>query len=546
MHGWTAFSVGGSSPSDAGPELEPALRTQTEPAPPALEQIAPEDATVPSVVGSAAEAYGTKPFIVDGSGRTLTFAENCRRARQFANALLDNGIGRGSVVGVFSPNSFDFVTAAYGTLASGAVFTPFNSSYKERELIHQILNSGASVVLAERSLMPRLLACRGRIQNCRLIELQPGFWESAPDSDPGVEFDRERDIVFLPYSSGTTGFSKGIELTQANLVAAIRQLLFSRHSLLESEGRCYVFLPLYHIYGFNVVMNLLLAAGSTIHLRARFDMDDCLDTIERERITSLPLVPPVLLGMLSREDLPKRDFSSMQWVSIGAAPVPVPAVHRFVDITGVTVRQGYGMTETSGIATTNPADAPWDVAETAGLPVRDLDVAVFDPDSGDRRLPAGETGELALRGPNIMLGYHDAPEENARALRNGWFYTGDIGHIDSLGRVHIVDRKREMIKYRGFQVLPAELESVILELPEVRDVAVIGVRDTHGAESPKAYVSLHPNRALEAKAVQEYVRSQVAGYKQVREVEFVDSIPRSPAGKILRRLLHAGERPSRS
>ncbi len=504
---------------------------------PALDQVAPGPATLPAIIRNAAAAYGGRPFIIDGNGRILTFAENYRRANRFANSLLARGIGRGSVVGVFSPNSFDFVTAGYGILASGAVFTPFNSSYKQRELVHQISNSGASVVFAERSLMPCLLECRERIGNCELIELESGFWKSAPDSDPGVGFDREHDTVFLPYSSGTTGFSKGIRLTQANLVAAIRQLLFSKHSLYEAEGRCYVFLPLYHIYGFNVVMNVLLTAGHTMHMRARFDMDDCLDTIERERITSLPLVPPVLLGMLSRDDLSRRDFSSIQSVNIGAAPVPVPAVHRFVETTGVAVRQGYGMTETSGIATTNPADAPWDVAETAGIPVRDMEAAVFDLESGNRLVPPGATGELALRGPNVMQGYHNAPQENAKAMRNGWFYTGDIGRIDSMGRVHLVDRKREMIKYKGFQVLPAELESVILELPEVRDVAVVGVRDTHGAEVPKAFVMLHANRSLNAEKIQAHVRSQVAGYKQVRSVEFVDSIPRSPAGKILRRTL---------
>ena len=195
------------------------------------------------------------------------------------------------------------------------------------------------------------------------------------------------------------------------------------------------------------------------------------------------------------------------------------------------------MTETSGIATVNPPEAPWDVAESAGIPVMGMDAAIFDLETGDRQLPTGETGELALRGPGIMRGYHAAPEENATALRNGWFYTGDIGSIDGYGRVHLVDRKREMIKYKGFQVLPAELESVVLELAEVRDVAVIGVRDSDGAESPKAFVALHPNRNLTAQRIQDYVKSQVAGYKQVREVEFVDTIPRSPAGKILRRLL---------
>ncbi len=501
------------------------------------ERIASSQATIPSIVRDSAAAYGDKTFVVDSTGQVLTFARNYRRANRFANALLAEGIGKGNVVGVFSPNSFDFITAGYGILASGAVFTPFNSSYKQRELVHQISYSGASVVFAERSLMPRLLECRDKIQDCRLIELEPGFWEPFPGIDPAVELDREADLVFLPYSSGTTGFSKGIELTHANLVAAIRQLLFSRNAMYESEGQTYVFLPLYHIYGFNVVMNVLLAAGGAMHLRARFDMDDCLDSIERERITSLPLVPPVLLGMLARDDLARRDLSSLRWINIGAAPVPVPAVRRFVEISGIPVRQGYGMTETAGIATSNPLGADWDIAETAGTPMMGMEAAIFDLELGERKLPDGETGELALRGPNIMRGYHKAPAENAKALRGGWFYTGDIGRIDELGRVHLVDRKREMIKYKGFQVLPAELESVILELREVRDVAVVGLRDQHGAESPKAYVMLHPDQTLTAEAIQRHVKSQVAGYKQVREVEFVPSIPRSPAGKILRRLL---------
>lgn len=506
----------------------------------AAEEIASPEATLPSILRDAARAYGDRAFVVAEDGATLTFEANYRRANQFANALRALGLGKGSVAGVFSPNSLDFITAGYGILSSGAVFTPFNSSYKRRELVHQIANSGASVVFADRSLMPRLDECRDQIPHCQPIVLEPAFWEAFPDADPQIEFDRENDIVFLPYSSGTTGFSKGIELTHANLVAAIRQLLVSSNAPHEPDSVSYVFLPLYHIYGFNVVMNVLLAGGNRLHLRKRFDMDDCLDTIERARITNLPLVPPVLLGLLARPDLGQRDLTSLRWINVGAAPVPVPAVHRFVEITGVTVRQGYGMTETSGIATLNPPNAPWDLAETAGIPMRGLDAAIFDLETGERRLKTGETGELALRGPNIMRGYHNAPEENATALRHGWFFTGDIGSIDALGRVHLVDRKREMIKYKGFQVLPAELESVILELPEVRDVAVVGVRDEHGSESPKAYVRLHAGQSVAEDAIQDYVKSQVAGYKQVRQIEFVDSIPRSPAGKILRRLLGSG------
>lgn len=517
--------------------MESALRAQGPNVNRALERIARPGATLPSMVRDAAEVYGERTFVVDHEGRRLSFAENYRRSCRFANALQAMGVRRGTVVGVYSPNSLQFLTACYGILARGAVLTPFNSSYKRRELVHQITSSGASVVLADPDRLSTLEACRKWIPDCQFVPLKRDLWRGFPDDAPHVRIDRHRDVVFLPYSSGTTGLSKGIELTNANLVAAVRQLLFSRNAMYEQEGRTYVFLPLYHIYGFNVVMNVLLASGSTMHLRVRFDMDDCLDSIERHRITSLPLVPPVLLGMLARKDLRRRDLSSLRWVNIGAAPVPVSAVHRFVKLTGIPVRQGYGMTETSGIATANPLDASWDPAETAGVPMMGMRAAVFDLGSGTRQLGAGESGEVALRGPNIMRGYHRAPEENAVALRNGWFYTGDIGHLDSLGRLHLVDRKREMIKYKGFQVLPAELESVILELPQVRDVAVVGVRDSDGAERPKAFVRLQADAVLEASAIQDYVRSQVAGFKQVREVEFVDTIPRSPAGKVLRRLL---------
>jgi len=505
----------------------------------AIESIAHPASTLPSILHDSARVFPDEPYLVGPSGETMTRPELDSGASQFANALLELGLPERSAIGIFSPNSFDFVVAGYGILRSGHVFTPFNSSYKRRELLHQIRTSGATAVFVASPLMETITDCGDELGECRVIELDREFWREASPSEPNVDGDREKDVAFLPYSSGTTGLSKGVMLTQANLVAAIRQCLFTPGNTVGGVSM-YCFLPLYHIYGFNVILNTALASGGSIHLRARFDMDDCLDTIEREGIEGLPTVPPVLLGLAARPDLAERDLTSLEWISCGAAPVSVAVCHRLRDTTGVPVRQGYGMTETAGIATLNGVDGLHDPAASAGTAVEGLDVAIRDAETGDRSMAVDEVGEVVLHGPNIMLGYHGQPEENARALRDGWFFTGDIGKIDSSGQLHIVDRKKEMIKYKGFQVMPAELEGVMLELPEIRDCAVIGVKDPEAGEIPKAFIVLKPEADISAERIQEHVASQVAGYKKIRQVEFVASIPRSPSGKILRRMLIQG------
>jgi long-chain acyl-CoA synthetase len=506
---------------------------------PRVEAIAHPAATIGSMLADGARELGDAPFLVDGAGQVLTRRELDAEASRFARALRAAGLPEGAAVGVFSPNSFEFVIAGYGILRSGYTFTPFNSSYRRRELLHQIRTSGAKAVFVDRRLAPTIEECQGEIGDCRLIALERSFWADAPATDPGVAMDRERHVAFLPYSSGTTGLSKGVMLTQANLVAAVRQLLLSFEDPLGADST-YCFLPLYHIYGFNDVLNPALAGGGVVHLRERFDLDDCLDTVEQRRIQSLPTVPPILLAMLARPDLERRDLSCLRWMSCGAAPLAPATAHRVTAITGVPVRQGYGMTETAGIASANPLDRGWDTAASAGIPVMDCRIEIRDAVLGERTLPAGEAGEVVMKGPNIMLGYYEQPEENARCLRDGWFYSGDIGRLDELGRLHLVDRKKEMIKYKGFQVLPAELEAVILEMEEVGDCAVVGAADPEAGEIPVAYVAVRSGRELAEDAIREYVAKQVAGYKQVRRVEFVERIPRSPAGKILRRELGRG------
>ena len=504
--------------------------------PPTIESIAHSEATISTMLADGAREYGEAPFLLDAEERSLTRRELDQEASRFAQALRRLGLPEGAAVGIFSPNSFEFVIAGYGILRSGFTFTPFNSSYKRRELLHQIRTSRARAVFVDRRLAPTIEECADEIGGCRLIPLDRSFWADAPAADPGVETDRTSHVAFLPYSSGTTGLSKGVMLTQSNLAWAVRQLLLSFEDPFAAAST-YCFLPLYHIYGFNDVLNPALAAGGVVHLRARFDLEECLYAVEQRRIESLPTVPPILLAMLARPDLGQRDLSSLRWMSCGAAPLALTTAHRVTEITGVPIRQGYGMTETAGIASGNPLGCGWDTAASAGVPVLDCEIEIRDAVLGDDALPVGETGEVVMRGPNIMLGYYEQPAENARVLRDGWFYSGDIGRLDELGRLHLVDRKKEMIKYKGFQVLPAELESVILELEEVSDCAVVGARDEEAGEIPVAFVALGLGRDLDEDAIREHVAKQVAGYKQVRCVRFVERIPRSPAGKILRREL---------
>ncbi len=533
----------------------------------ALENLPRPDSTMGAFLRQAAERFGEAPFLIDGTGRTLNRVELDREASRCANALLAQGLGRGATVGVFSPNTLELVIAGFGILRSGATLTPFNSSYKRRELLHQIRDSGASLVLVDKELLPTIEECVGGVPvaarpvaarpvaarpgaplpGCEIRVLEPAFWQGASAEDPDVDVDRGRDVAYLPYSSGTVGLSKGIELGHPQLIAGIRQFLYTFDDLFDSDSDAtYCCLPLYHIYGFSLILNGTLASGGRLHLRQRFIPDDCLDTIERERITNLPAVPPIVLALLARPDLAGRDLSSLRWLSVGAAPVPVPAIHRFRELTGVPVLQGYGMTETAGIASLNSLECDWDPAESAGPPVQGIEFKIVEARTGGRELGVGEVGELAIRGPSVMMGYRGAPEENRRAFRDGWFYSGDIARVDELGRLHLVDRKREMIKYKGFQVTPAELEAVILELAEVADCAVIGKKDPLAGEIPKAFVALKAGATLDEQQIRDHVTSQVAGYKQIRELEFVDAVPRSAAGKILRRVLVEREAASAS
>ncbi|MDO8611867.1 MAG: AMP-binding protein, partial [Dehalococcoidia bacterium] len=366
-------------------------------------------------------------------------------------------------------------------------------------------------------------------------------WELAKESPPEphyVEIDAQTDLVALPYSSGTTGLPKGVMLSHYNLIANIRQLL---NTGLTNAYSVYLdFLPFFHIYGMTVLMNGGFTNGATQVIMPRFDTQLCLELIQRYKVTNLFVVPPALLAMANFPEPGKFDTSSMEFIVSGAAPLPPEVAQRAQAAYGCKILQGYGLTETSAVANVNPLNRV--KATSVGPPIADTVEKVVSLED-DRELGPGETGELLIHGPQIMRGYWNRPEDTAETItQDGWLRTGDIAQFDEEGYVFIVDRKKELIKYKGYQVPPAELEALLMEHPAVADAAVIPKPDKDGGEIPKAFVVLRPTEEATAEEIMQFVADRVAPYKKVRELEFVDTIPKSLAGKILRRELVDQER----
>jgi acyl-CoA synthetase (AMP-forming)/AMP-acid ligase II len=356
---------------------------------------------------------------------------------------------------------------------------------------------------------------------------------------PEVEIDPATDVVVLPYSSGTTGLPKGVMLTHRNIVANLAQLSRVEHGHLKALVGV---LPFFHIYGMVVIMMLGLAGGGTILVMPRFDMMEFLALVQKYRVTILPLVPPIVLGLVKHPAVAQADLSSVRLVFSGAAPLGEEMARALSTRLGCPVVQGYGMTEASPVTHLSPTrDAPFKPG-SAGCIVPNTEVKIVDAGgASDAELPVGKEGELWIRGPQIMKGYLNRPGETAESIdREGWYHTGDVGYVDDEGFFFIVDRTKELIKYKGLQVAPAELEALLLTHPAILDAAVVRKADEEAGEVPKAYVVLKPDetsKATPADAIMGWVAERVAPHKRIRDLEFIDQIPKSASGKILRRVL---------
>jgi long-chain acyl-CoA synthetase len=359
-----------------------------------------------------------------------------------------------------------------------------------------------------------------------------GFPASRP---PDIAFDLEHDLIALPYSSGTTGLPKGVRLSHRNLVC--NGIQCASASRMSDRDVLLLFLPFYHIYG-TMLMGASVLSGATVCIMERFEMQTALTLTQRYGVTLFYAVPPVLLAMSQYPDLKKYDLSSVRYIMSGAAPLPPEIGRRMQDLTGISVLQGYGLTEASPITHMNPVDNPELIKlDSVGWRVSDQEEKIVDADDPAKELGPDEIGELIIRGPHVMQGYWKAPEETARALRDGWLHTGDIARKDAQGYMYIVDRKKEMIKYKGFGIAPAELEALLHEHPAVADCAVVPKHDPEAGEIPRAFIVLRAATTVSADELMRFVAERVAGYKQIRVVEFIAEIPKNPSGKILRRVL---------
>ena len=511
---------------------------------PRIAEIDIPDTTVSEHVLRDARRFGNKAALIDGlTGETITYTQIDELAARGAAGLAALGIGPGDVVALASHNSPMYAVAVHAVLRSGAAITALNPALTVYEIAAQLASSRAKAVIsssevatktadaAERSQVPLHFVLGGDSQGVSFASLLEGEHPA-----PSARLDPATALAALPYSSGTTGTSKGVMLTHRNIVANLEQLRVGWR-LTESDVLCAA-LPFFHIYGFTIILNSALLTGATVVTLPRFDLRTYLQIVQDYKVTRGHFAPPVVLSLAHAPEVDDYDLSSMRTALSGAAPLDEEAVARAEKRTGIVIRQGYGMTEASpGTHLVNDEDFADTPAGSVGRLMPATEARIVDPVTGDDVEP-GERGELLVRGPQTMAGYLGNPEATAATITNGWLHTGDIAVVDG-ENFAIVDRLKELIKYKGYQVAPAELEALLLTHPQVTDVAVVAMPHASGGEAPKAFIV--SDSEVDGEELMAWVAERVAPYKKVRAVAFVDEIPKSPAGKILRRLLRDTE-----
>jgi acyl-CoA synthetase (AMP-forming)/AMP-acid ligase II len=488
-----------------------------------------------SFVLQNADRLGSKPALIDAAtGRTFTYGELSTAIRRIGAAFRARGIRKNDTVAIFSPNCPEYALAFHGACSIGAAVTTVNPLYTSHELRQQLIDARAKIVITGAPLLPVAVEASSEAGVRDVLTFDDLFCRNqrtGPAKE--AEIDPANQIAALPYSSGTTGYPKGVMLTHRNLVANLLQVDASRQ-ILENDVLLCV-LPLYHIYGLVVILNHGLQAGATIVTMPRFDLEEFLSNLQKFRVTFAHVVPPILVALCKTPLVEKYNVSGLRRIFTAAAPASPRLLTDCSNRLGCLIKQGYGMTEASPATHMSPDEPERDKLGSVGVCVSNTECKVVDVLTGSE-LNANQEGEICIRGPQIMKGYLNRPEATAASIdSDGWLHSGDIGYADRDGYFFIVDRLKELIKYKGFQVAPAELEAVLLSHPHVADAAVIPVPDSDAGEIPKAFVVLRGKAGPEE--ILQYVAERVAPYKKIREIEFLDQIPKSPSGKILRRLL---------
>lgn len=540
-------------------------------------EVRPWDRPLYAMLDDAAEKYPQRLAVIFQNTR-ITYKALRERAELFAGALRRAGVKPGERVALMLPNLPQTVIAFWGVLKAGAVAVMTNPLYMEKELVQNLSDAGASHMVLLDLLWPRVAALRERLpirnfivtgiadalsfplnllyrlkqrrnqpavpQNDSAVHFWKTFCKGAQRHSEPVAFPRD-DLVLLQYTGGTTGISKGVELTHANIGTNCRQVL-DIINVTASEHHTFISLmPFFHVYGLTICMIIPIYLASTILPLPRYVPQDVLKLIAKYKPTVFPGAPSVYMSLLQQKDLARYDLHSIRICVSGSAPLPRDVFLRFQEVTGASILEGYGLTEASPITHCNPLGQEGQRANSIGMPIPGTDARIVDMEGGALSLPPGKLGELVIRGPQVMKGYWHRPDETANALRNGWLYTGDLATMDEDGYFYIVDRKKDMVIVGGYNVYPREVDEVLLAHPKVADAVTVGISDGIRGETLKAYVVPQPDETMSKAEVVGWCRARLASYKVPRLVEFREELPKTIVGKVLRRALREEEEAKR-
>lgn len=506
----------------------------------------------------SAKRYPEKPAVVY-LDKEISYGELDHLSDRFAVALSNLGVQKGDRAAIFLPNIPQFVIVYYGILKAGAVITAISPLHREREVEYQLIDSEAQTIITIDDLLPivesvwqktklrkaivtaadeysNALSIQKPQQKSNIHHLQQLINQDNAEP-PKVKIEPTEDLAALQYTGGTTGTAKGAMLTHANLVS--NAVAFATWIKSSADETFLAALPLFHIYGMTTSLNAPISISAKIVLVPKFDPANILSTIQKQRAAVFCGSPIMYQALLANSDLTKYDLTSIRVCISGASPLPQQVQKSFMDVAGGLLAEGYGLTEASPVTHCNPVGESLRTVRTGsiGLPISGTEAKIVDVETGTKTLSVGETGELAVRGPQVMKGYWHRQEETVQVLRGGWLLTGDIAHVDAEGYFYITDRKKDLIKYKDYSVYPREIEDVLYEHPAVRFCTVVGKPDAMAGEIPKAFIVPKEGVKVSVQEIMAFVNDKVAPYKAIREVEFRKELPLSSAGKVLKRAL---------
>jgi long-chain acyl-CoA synthetase len=484
-------------------------------------------------------------------GRKFSYQELYLLSQAFASSLQQNHVQKGDRVAIMLPNCPQYVISYYGILSAGGIVTQVNPMSVERELEYILKDSGTETMVVLDALYSRVKSVQARtnLKKIIVVSLQPSEHDFTPDRSfdsflregngtvSPVEFEPEHDVAVLQYTGGTTGRSKGAMLTHRNLLANVIQCHeFFRGEFVIGKERCLTVIPLFHVFGMTSCMNLSVYIGAESIMLPRFDLEEVLNTIKNEQPTTFPGVPTMYVAITNHPRAEEYGIDCIKTCNSGSAPMPVELLRSFEGKTGAKILEGYGLSEASPTTHCNPPFADRKPG-SVGIGVPSTEYKIVDLATGTKEVAAGELGEVIIKGPQVMKGYWNMPEETANTLRDGWLYTGDIAKVDEDGYLYIVDRKKDMIIAGGYNIYPRDIEEVLYEHPAVQEAVVIGVPDPYRGENVKAVIVLKPGKTATEEEIIHYCRQNLAAYKVPRSVKFREQLPKTGVGKILRRTL---------